>query len=208
MKQWRFDKKHIPFKKAYREEYVIYGRKWKAFWEAMDTVCEGNVVYDFYWWFIWTNIKRVFDIPKKIRSRHRFKKQRIELGVAEEDIWGWDEYILEYFDRGFTMFVKQIWGEDVEQWTDEQWEERNHNTYDRKFYNKIVDFQKNMEGLRAVRKELDELKYPENHKFGDPLPEDYSQALFNLNNDETLCMTSAWKNLIYILNKYHWNLWT
>lgn len=206
--QWHFDKNNITFKKAYAQESSIYKSKWHAFWSALDTKCEGNVIYDFYWWFIWSNIKRIFDIPKRIRSTHRFRKQRIELGVAEEDIWGWDEYILEYFDRGFTMFIKQIWGADVDKWTDKQWKEWNHETYDRRFYNKIVDFQKNMEGLRHVCKELDDLKYPENHKFGDPMPEDYRTALFNLTNDETLCLESAWKNLVYILNKYHWNLWT
>lgn len=208
-KQWHYEKNHTTFKKAYAAERKIYKSKWKAFWEAMDEVCEGNIVYDFWWWFIWQGfIKPTFDIPKKIRAKRKFNRQRIKLGVAETDIWGWDEFILEYFDHGFTMFVKQIWGSDVESWDDKRWKEWNHDTYNRKFYNKIVDFQKNMQGLRDVRYELDNLKYPENHKLGDPLPDDYSRALFELNNMETLALESAWKNLLYILTKYHWNLWT
>lgn len=207
-RQWHFDKTKESFKTAYSKNKHLYNSRWTAFWEALDSVCQGNVLYDFWWWFIWSNIKKVFKIPKDIRATFRRRHQRIKFSVAEEDIWGWDESILEYFDNGFKMFVKQIWGEDVGSWTNKQWKEWSSETYDRKFYNKIVDFQKNMEGIRDIRYELDNLRYPENHKFGDPLPEDYSRTLFELSNMETLAIESAWKNLTYILNKYHWNLWT
>lgn len=205
---WHQTKNKVTFKEAYAQESVVYKSKWKAFWSALDIKCEGNIVYDFYWWFVWSNISRLIGVPKALKQKQRMKKQRLDDGFTDEDIWGWDEVILEFFDKGFTKFVIQIWGRDVASWTDEQWKKWSMESYPRKFYNKIVDFQKNMEGLRHVRKEMEELKYPENYKLGDPLPEDYHTALFNLTNDETLCLDSAWKNLVYILDKYHYNLWS
>lgn len=202
-------KNHTTFRKAYNKEKRIYKKKRHAFWSALDEVCEGNIIYDFYWWFIWRGLLQpLTQLPRKIRSRHRFKRQRIRDGFADEDIWGWDEMILEFFDKGFTKYIEQTWGKDVETWNEKEWAGFDGGNRDKKLYDKIIDFQKNMEGLRYVRSEMDNLHLPKDHKLGDPVPEEWWRKHFELTNEETLAIESAWKNLNQILSEYHWSLWT
>lgn len=201
---WHSKKNNISFKEAYQQEYDLYENKWKAFWESLDLVCEGNIIYDFYWWFIWSNVNRLLAVPKDIRSRLRFRKERIHQSVASEDIWRWDDNILDYFYNGFKMFIQQTWGNDVESWSNEKWKLYEKGNHNRKFYNKLIDFQKNIEGLRYIRNEIWELTSPKRYQT----TKEYSETLFNLTNEETTALNSAWKNLTYILSKYHQSLWT
>lgn len=208
--RWHTTKNNTTFREAYERENCICRDPWRSFWRALDEVCEGNIVYDFYWWFIWSPVRKVLGLPKEFISKLKFNRQRIKYSIAEEDVWGWSDNILDYFSRGFDILVRENYGKDVERWTSKEWRERNNWTWNKERYDKICNFQDCLirRSLAIEQRE----KYlaaicAENALETNWTPERQAEYT-RLKDLETEAERQAWECLAFILKEYHWELWT
>lgn len=114
---WRYTKQQgVVFSKRYKEyrnKQQLSRRK--AFCEAFNDRWEGYWLYDFYWWFIWSPYSVVFcGKMRDIRNIGRHWYERIKYGVSFQDIYDWEDSILDYFYYGFKRYSKFCYGDPVE----------------------------------------------------------------------------------------------
>ena len=206
MKRFRFrqTKSNRKLVEIYRSELAIYRSKWRAFWSALDEKCSGYLVYDFYWWYIWYPISYALSIPKRIFYSLRHHRQRMVWGVGERDIWSWDHNILEYFYYGFGMFLKQNFGEGVEEWSEKTWKQSMYQSSDRELCNKMVQFRKNFNYIRIVRDGWN-LTLQESDTISS---ESLHQKLREFDRQEEKLINECFQLLAEILEKHHWRLWS
>lgn len=84
--------------------------KLSAFLDALDEKLEGNVLYDFWWWNIWSNITTPFHKIKEHHQQKIYAQQRKEDGISEQDVWCLSEYIYEILYKGCLELSRNLWG--------------------------------------------------------------------------------------------------
>ena len=90
--------------------------------DTLDIYLEGNKIYDFYYYHIWVNIYRIFyKFPQDFINFSKKSYQRAKKGISSQDVWGFNEYLLDVFYYGIKEFIKQEWGPVPELKTEEEW---------------------------------------------------------------------------------------
>lgn len=132
----------------YEQEKALYKSpsRIKCFLSALDQKLDGNKIYDWYWWHIWSNITKPFNKIKDSSIQNKYNKQRIKFGVSEQDCWSIPDWLLDTMYNALQNFIKGEYGEG-----EINWKEHVCKTHDKKLYNAIQKYLKEYEHLLAIR---------------------------------------------------------
>lgn len=141
-------------KEYYEQEKNIYEKpnKIKCFFSAVDQKLDGNKLYDWYWWHIWSNIISPFHSIRESRRQKQFDKQRIEFGVSEQDCWSIPDWLLETMYYALSNFVKAEYGS--REFESIDWEEHRCNVHNKRLFKEITDYLDAYEHLQNIRDRL------------------------------------------------------
>ena len=111
---------------------------------ALDEKFDGNKLYDWYWWHIWSNIKIPYNKIKKQLNEKRYKKQRIKNTLSERDAWYLNNHLLDVLYNGLTKYYMK--GEFGNDWRNQSFvkkldkEKSWCQTHNKKFYKDTLNY--------------------------------------------------------------------
>lgn len=170
------------FREYYQTERAIYKNpnRLKCFFSALDSVLEGNKLYDWYWWHIWSNVWNFcYTKPLERRQQRKYDKQRIRYGVSEKDCWSIPDWLRETMYYALKNFLKGEYGKEPI-----DWKERQCSTHGKRLYNAITKYLKEYERLTYLQDRVSKFDsgnqpteewYPEYKALND---EEYKQELY------------------------------
>ena len=148
--------KREALKDLYNRELCIYKNpnKVKCFFSTLDQKLEGNKLYDWYWWNIWSNLWNfIYTKPLERRSQRKYNKQRIKYGVSEQDCWSIPDWLLDTMYHALTNFLMGEYGSTSLEAID--WKEHACSTHDKKLFKDIQKYLSEYEHLLNIRKRIE-----------------------------------------------------
>ena len=169
----KIDKKEQSLKQI-RNFYKKLGySKIDCFFSSLDDKLTGNKVYDWYWWHIWSNIKKPYDFLERKKNQAKYRRQRAKNSLSEQDAWGLGNHILEVLYNGLTKYYMK--GEFGKDWRDDSYAKKCDkekswcNTHNKKFYNDSIKYiklyEKYVNLLEDEKSTLDEVYEMENELY-------------------------------------------
>lgn len=172
-------------------------RMLRDFFSRLDQKFEGNKLYDWYWWNIWSNIWKVcYAIPRDKCLQHKYNKQRIADGVSDQDCWSIPDWLLETMYNALGKFLLAEYGEEPV-----DWKEHTCKTHNKRLYDQIVAFRSEYEHLLDIRERVaifdiggdsDEVWYPEYKSMVDREYEIYQTCIYLLTNLLSKNLENLW----------------
>lgn len=170
----------------YESEKALYKKpnKVKCFFSALDAKLDGNKLYDWYWWNIWSNITMPYHKAKEHSEQKKYNKQRIKFGVSEQDCWSIPDWLLDTMNNALANFLIGEYGSTSYHGVD--WKEHRCETHDKKLFKEIVAFREEYLHLWYIRERISkfdsgndptEVWYPEYKELLDTEYEVYQNCL-------------------------------